>query len=113
MMTQEELEKIWEMFSLEIKTYRKHGRVVFKNWNGCQSFTSQSLSKYSTSDIEYGALKGAILNKKEVIFSRNTWDNYNPCYYYVSSAKNITLENGRTSYEEGIIETYFRLPQIL
>ena len=24
--------KIWEMFSLEISTHRKHVRAVFKNW---------------------------------------------------------------------------------
>lgn len=52
------------------------------------------------------------MNKKGVLFSRNTQNNYNSCYNCVNVMKDIALKSGRKSDEEGIIETYVRLLQI-
>lgn len=92
MMTYEELVKILEMLSWKSRTHRKHIRIVFKNWKSCQSFSIQSLSKYPTSHIQYGAVKGAIMNRKGVLFSRNMYNNYTSCYNCVKSTKNIALK---------------------
>lgn len=67
-MTCEELVKTLEMFSWKNRTHRKYIRIVYKNWEGCQSFSIQSLNKYPTSGIKYGAVKGAFMNKKGVLF---------------------------------------------
>lgn len=48
-------------------------------------------------------MKGAIMNKKGVLFSRNTHNDYNSCYSYVNSTKNIAQKSGRRSQEERII----------
>lgn len=52
------------------------------------------------------------MNKKGMLFSRNTQNNYNLYDNCVNSTKNIALKSDRRSYEEGIIKTYIRLLQI-
>lgn len=104
MMTCEELVKILEMFSWESRTRRKHIKTAFKNWKGCQSFSIQSLSRYPISGINYGVVKGVIMNKKGVLFSRNMHNNYTSCYNYINSTKNTAMKSGRRSYEEGVIK---------
>lgn len=72
------------------------------------------LEKIITSGIEYGALKGAIMNNKGMLFSRNIQNNYNSYYNCVNSTKNIALksESGERSYAEEFIKTFISLLQI-